>query len=263
MAFAVLTRDAADAQAYAGVLAPLGLDVVAMPVTKITAATDPDALTRALDTGAYEAIVVASPRAAHELAKAIATLGDRSSRRTRTTMPELPDVWAVGPATKRALDIAKLPAQQPGDVRDGAELAKKLVATRQVQGKRVLVPRAEDGRVEVLDILRAAGADVVDVIAYRTIPVAADDPALTEGGDLLVRGGAAVCALFAPSQVTALSSAIAARNHELAALVTRFCAIGETTAAALRGAGVREVAVAPAPTPEGMAQAVRSVYPSR
>jgi uroporphyrinogen-III synthase len=41
----------------------------------------------------------------------------------------------------------------------------------------------------------------------------------------------------------------------------RFCAIGETTAAALRAAGIAEVAVAQAPTPEGMANAVRSVYP--
>lgn len=263
MALAVLTRDAADAQGYASVLAPLGLDVVAMPVTKITAAADPEALGRALDDGAYEAIVVASPRAAHELARAVATLTDRSVRRARATMPELPDVWAVGPATKRALDIAKLPAQQPADVRDGAELAKKLVATREVRGKRVLVPRAEEGRVEALEILRAAGADVVDVIAYRTIAIAPDDPSLAEGAELLVRGGAAICALFAPSQVTALAAVLAAWEHELGAVVTQFCAIGETTAAALRAAGVREVATAPAPTPEGMAQAVRSVYPSR
>jgi uroporphyrinogen-III synthase len=111
--------------------------------------------------------------------------------------------------------------------------------------------------------LRAAGADVVDVVAYRTVPLAVDDPALAEGADVLVRGEAAICAVFAPSQVTALVAAIGARDHELAGLVTQFCAIGETTAAALRAAGVRKVAVAPAPSPEGMAAAVRSVYPPR
>jgi uroporphyrinogen III methyltransferase/synthase len=258
MAVAVLTRDPVDAQAYASTLAPLGLDVLAMPVTKTVSAADRDALTRALDTGEYAAIVVASPRAAHELSRAVVALAG-----VRTTLPFLPDVWAVGPATKRALDIARLPAHHPADVRDGAELARKLVATQSLAGKRVLVPRAEEGRVEALEILRAAGADVVDVIAYRTVAVAPDDPTLTEGADTLVRGGAAICALFAPSQVTALAAVMAARDHELAAVVTQFCAIGETTATALRVAGVRDVTVATAPSPEGMAHAVRSVYPSR
>jgi uroporphyrinogen-III synthase len=257
MPVAVLTREPSDVAAYASALAPLGLSVVAMPVTKTAPAEDPAALSRALDTGNYEAILVASPRAAHELAKAIAALSG-----VRTTMPDLPDVWAVGPATKRALDIAKLPAHQPSDVRDGGELAQRLVASRKLAGKRVLVPRAEDGRNEPLEILRAAGAEVVDVIAYRTIAVAPDDPLLAEGAQLLVTGGAAVCVLFAPSQVASLAAVLAAREHDLAGVVTQFCAIGETTAAALRSAGVKDVAVAPTPSPEGIAQAVRSVYPT-
>lgn len=256
MAVAVLTRDPVDAQAYASALAPLGLEVLAMPVTKTVSAEDRDALTRALDAGDYAAIVVTSPRGAHELARAVASVAS-----VRTTMPELPEVWAVGPATKRALDIAKLPAHHPPDVRDGAELATKLVAQRQLAGKRVLVPVAEEGRPEARQILRAAGAEVVDVVAYRTVAVPPDDPSLVDGADLLVRGGAAICAVFAPSQATALANVIAARDHEIGALVTKFCAIGATTAQALRAAGVAEVAVAPTPTPEGIAQAVRSVYP--
>src|SRR5262249_2600991 len=129
-----------------------------------------------------------------------------------------------------------------------------LIASRQLRGKRVLLPRAEDGRVEALDILRAAGVDVVDVIAYRTVP---DSSGAARGADLLRAGQAAICAVFAPSQVTALAGIVCA----IPALATRFCAIGETTAAALLTAGVASVAVAPTPTPEGIAQAVRSVYP--
>ena len=240
MAYAVLTRDPADAQAYAAALAPL--EIVAMPVTKTVAGDD--SLARALEQP-FDAILIASPRAAHELARAT---GDRS----------LPAVWAVGPATRRALEIAKLPAHHPPGVRDGAELARAFVASG-AHGKRVLVPRAEEGRTEPLDLLRAAGAEVVDVIAYRTVAVAADDPTLARGKQLLLAGEAPICAVFAPSQVAALAIAIG----PLSAIATRFCAIGETTAAALAAAGVAEVAVAPAPSPEGMAQAVRSVYPPR
>ncbi|MDB4955448.1 MAG: uroporphyrinogen-III C-methyltransferase / uroporphyrinogen-III synthase [Myxococcales bacterium] len=241
MAFAVLTRDPADAQAYVSVLAPLGLEVVAMPVTKTVPPADPDALTRALASGDFAAIVVASPRAAHELARAAKSI-------------ELPGVWAVGPATKRALDIAKITAQHPADARDGAELARRMVAAVDVRGKRVLVPRAEEGRVEALEILRLAGAIVVDVIAYRTVP---DDAGAARGAQLLRAGEAAICAVFAPSQVAALATIIGGLDR----IESRFCAIGETTATAVRAAGVRAVAVAAVPTPEGMAQAVRSVYP--
>ena len=175
MAVAVLTRDRADVSAYASALASLGLTVVPMPVTKTVGAADPGTLARALDTGEYAAIMVTSARAADELGRAASSLAT-----VRATMPDLPDVWAVGAATRVALEAARLPAHQPEGVRDGVELAHALVAAKQLRGKRVLVPRAEDGRTEPLEILRAAGADVVDVIAYRTVALPTDDVALSE-----------------------------------------------------------------------------------
>jgi uroporphyrinogen-III synthase len=244
VARAVLTRDPADAEAYAAALRPHGIEVVAMPVTKPAPAADPGALARAIAAGPFAAILVASPRAAHELGRAAGT-------------STLPEIWAVGPATKRALEIAKLAAHHPPNVRDGAELARALVASRALAGQRVLVPRAEEGRTEGLDVLRAAGADVVDVIAYRTIAVAADDAAVARGAELLRAGGAGACAVFAPSQVAALAAIVG----PLPTLATRFVAIGATTATALREVGVTEVAVAATPTPEGIARAVMSVYP--
>lgn len=241
MAFAVLTRDVADAQAYAAALAPL--EIVAMPVTRTVSGVNPSGLARALASG-VDMVVVASPRAAHEL---------------MTAYPgPLPPVWAVGPATKRALDIGNVRSHVMPGVTDGAGLAKAL-ARQGVQGNRVLVPRAEEGRLEPLEILRAAGAEVIDVVAYRKVCVSPDDPAIVRGKQLLETGQAAVCCVFAPSQVAALHQHMTG----LAQLQTRFCAIGETTAAQVREKGVAEVAVAPTPTPEGMAQAVRSVYPIR
>jgi len=244
MAYAVLTRDPVSAPAYAAELAPLGLEAVAMPVTKHAPPADPGALARALAAHDYPAIVIASPRAAQELARAAGT-------------HELPEVWTVGDATRRALSIAKIAARHPDGVRDAADLARALAAAHELRGRRVLVPRAEEGRTEGLDILRAAGAEVIDVVAYRTLPVPADDPGVARGAELLRAGQAAVCAVFAPSQVSALAAIVGG----LGALATRFAAIGETTAAAVRAAGVAQVAVAREPTPEGMAHAVGSVYP--
>jgi uroporphyrinogen-III synthase len=145
----------------------------------------------------------------------------------------------------------------PPGPRDGFELAQHLIATKQVRDKRILVPRAEEGRLDAIEMLRAAGAHVDDVVAYRTLAVAPDDANIAHGRELLANGGATVCCVFAPSQVTALTALLG----PLGDVKTRFCAIGETTGAALRSAGVQGVAVALSPTPEGMAQAVRSVYP--
>jgi uroporphyrinogen-III synthase len=129
--------------------------------------------------------------------------------------------------------------------------------TAPLAGKRVLVPRAEAGRDDAIEILRAAGVEVEAVTAYRTVPVAADDPAIARGRALLVAGEAAVCVVFAPSQVAALDALVGIRT-----LATRFAAIGETTALALREAGAEVIAVAASPTPEGIANAVAAVYPA-
>ncbi len=230
MAKAVLTRD--DVASYAPALASLGLETVAMPVTRTAPPADPDALVRALADD-YSAIVIASARAAAAVAAAGTPHGE---------------VWAVGPATLRALADAGIGATYPAGVHDGESLARAIVAARAISGKRVLVPRSQTGRPDAADLLRAAGADVVEVVAYRTIATPIDGNALRD---------AAVCVVFAPSQVAALASYV-----RLADANIPFVAIGETTAAALKATGVA-VAVADEPTPEGIARAVSAVYPSR
>jgi uroporphyrinogen-III synthase len=244
MPSAVLTRELDAHSGYIAALGALGLEVVAMPVTHTEPPHDPAALSRALEHGGHAAIVIASARAAAALAQARAHAGS------------LPEVWAVGPATQRALAAAGIAAQHPPGAIDGASLAQAMIASRELAGRRVLVPRAEDGRDDAIAVLRSAGIEVVDVIAYRTAPTAAGDPAIAEGLRLLTTGTAAACAVFAPSQVAALAAVIG----PLAELRVPFAAIGDTTGAVLREAGIANVAVAATPTPEGLANAVASVY---
>lgn len=246
MPYAVFTRALDAGSAYASALAPLGLEVIAMPVTRTEPPPDPGALARALEAGGHAAIVIASPRAAAALASA----------RGRAPLPE---IWAVGPATQRALAAAGIAAIHPEGVLDGAALARAMVAGRDLAGRRVLLPRAADGRDELAAILRAAGAEIDDVVAYRTVPASADDPPIARGRALLVTGAAAVCVVFAPSQVAALGALVG----PLGAICSRFVAIGDTTGDALRAAGVPAVEVAATPTPEGVANAVAAVYPPR
>jgi len=243
VAHAVITRDAETAALYIAALAALGLDGVAMPVTRSTPPRDPGELARAVAAGGYAAIVVASARGADALQAARGSAA-------------LPEVWAVGPATARALAAAGIPARVPPAARDAEAVARALLAERSLVGHRVLVPRAEDGRDEAIELLRGAGAVVDAIVAYRTEPVAADAPELARGLALLRAGEVAVCAVFAPSQVAALDALVGIR-----AITASFAAIGGTTARALRAAGATVIAVADAPTPERLAKAVSEVYP--
>lgn len=245
MAYAVLTRPADAAAPYGEALAALGLDVVAMPVTGTAPALDPGELARAVARGGHTAIVVASAHGAEALAAARGSAA-------------LPEVWAVGPATARALAAHGIAARVPPAARDAAQLAAALIADRPVAGERVLVPRAEHGRDEAIERLRDAGALVEPVVAYRTVAARADDPAIARGRALLLAGEVAVCAVFAPSQVAALDGLVG-----LTAIRAQFAAIGATTAQALRAAGAVVHAVAATPTPEGLAKAVSAVYPVR
>lgn len=267
----MLTR--VPVEAYAHALAPFGIEVVAMEVTRQRfTVEDLELLARAVEAGRYAATVVASRTAAQCLALATLDAAMAAARRGREgarCIEGLGEIWAVGAATAHALqhDTAVVTARiadQPGldrmpplvgrhpeGVHSAEQLAHAMLASRSFAGERVLVPRAADGRTAAIQILRAAGADVVEAVAYRTTPVELDDPRLAAGRGALTAGTAAACCVFAPSQVAALL----AITGPLAALRTTFFAIGETTATALREAGVTPV-VAAAPTPEGLAQAI-------
>ncbi|MFT3692630.1 MAG: uroporphyrinogen-III synthase [Kofleriaceae bacterium] len=247
---AVLTRD--DVDSYAAAFKPLHIDVIAMPVTQQLADLEQrEALARAVAAGPYHYTIVASRHAAIYLALALKKARRASSEDLAALEGRLGEIWAVGPATREALSLEGLTAQL-ANVHDGAALATELVASREVRDQSILVPRAEAGRTEAIEILRAAGAAITDVSTYRTHAIEATDPAVSAGRELLTGYGAAVCCVFAPSQVSALAAIVG----PLAEVPAQFCAIGETTAAALRDAGVT-CGVAATPTPAGLAEAVR------
>ena len=81
---------------------------------------------------------------------------------------------AVGPATADRLAEAGLKVDLiPAEYRAEA-LVEALSASGDVRGLRVLLPRADIGRELVADELRKRGAEVTDVVAYRTVTVEAE-----------------------------------------------------------------------------------------
>lgn len=242
-----VTRGAGGEDALAGRLEALGAEVLAFPAIAIgpPAAAELAALDAALrDLARFAWAAFASVNAVERTVERLDALG-----LGRAALADL-RLACVGPATAaRLAELVRQPDLMPSE-HTGAALAASLA--RHVAGRAVLVPRAAEGRPELVDGLLAAGAEVVAPVAYRT--VAAPPEVLAPLGDLLAAGRIDAVAFASPSAVRSVVGALGAR----AALLGRVLlgAIGPTTAAALAEAGLPAGVVPAAHTAEGLAEAL-------
>jgi uroporphyrinogen-III synthase len=114
-------------------------------------------------------------------------------------------------------------------------------------GERVLVVRPESDSAFPLAPLESARALIEAVAFYRTAPA----PEAAAIAADLVRGNYAAAVVTAPSALAALSAAALANAKRVA--------LGSTTAAALARAGVPAHAIAAAPTPAAVADALETL----
>ena len=216
-----VTRDEDTHGPLSCALRKRGLVPVHCPVIRHEPPEDAGALQRAArELESFDWLVVASQRAVEAVVKARAGLP--FPHRVRTA--------AAGAATAAALRAAG--ARDPVVAAEaGAEpLARRLREMPEWQGRRVLLPRAAEGSAVLAEALRAAGAHVVEVTAYRTLA----RPAL-EVARAWDSAAPDAVVLASPSAVHALAAGIGAKAlRELRAVV----AIGPTTAAALAAIGV-------------------------
>lgn len=190
----------------------------------------------------YDWLVVASARAVDALAAAGAPRTWPASLRTA----------AVGAATAKALSKlgAPAPLAGPGGAR---ELLDLLAGADHWAGRSVLLPRAEEGLPTLAEGLRALGARVDEVVAYRTLPV--PPAALLRAWHAAAPEAAIVTS---PSASSALLRALGPRSlRALRGIV----AIGPTTAAPLRAAGV-PVVLAPSANLSSVAEATSALWPA-
>lgn len=165
---------------------------------------------------------------------------------------------AVGPATAERLALGvRVPDLVPAEAR-GTALAEALAPL--VAGRAVLVPRAAEGRPELMEGLVRAGADVCAPVAYRTLPV--DKEAMQPLADALARAEVDAIAFASPSAVRSVVSALGADSPVILGPVV-LAAIGPTTSGALREAGLSP-AVEPATyTVPALATALAELFAQR
>jgi uroporphyrinogen-III synthase len=156
-------------------------------------------------------------------------------------------IAAVGEATAARLRERGLPVHlTPADAR-GEGLAAALLPHLK-PGARLLLPRGDLADKRLPDALRAAGCLVDTVIAYRTAPASAPDPALiatvAQGLDWVI--------LTSGSTVTGLLALLGGQ----APAGSKIAVIGPETAKAAQAAGLTVDLVSPAATVEALVAAM-------
>jgi uroporphyrinogen-III synthase len=160
----IVTRPAAQAADWVAALRALGCDAQALPLIDIAPPADPQPVIAAWQRLTAQALVmfVSANAVQHFFARAPAGLGWPASTRAAAT----------GPGTAAALRAAGVPeAAVVEPAADAASFDSEALwarlATEDWTGRSVLVVRGEDGRDWLADALRARGAAVEFVAAYR------------------------------------------------------------------------------------------------
>jgi len=121
-------------------------------------------------------------------------------------------------------------------------------------GRRVLWPRSDLARPELKDGLAAAGAIVLDPVAYRTVAASPEDVEWFPAA--LAHGGVDAVCFLSPSAASGLAAAL--RLSDLAGLRGRalVASLGPTTSEALTRLGAPPDVEASPATAERLAEAV-------
>jgi uroporphyrinogen-III synthase len=249
----IVTRPPAQAATWVAALREQGIDAVALPLIGIAPVDDPGPVRAAWAALPGTALVmfVSANAVAHFFA----------ARPPRALWPAGTLAGSTGPGTSAALRDAGIPlealVEPPADAPafDSEALWSQL-ASRDWARRRVLVVRGEDGRDWLAQTLRAQGAEVGFVAAYRRLPPAVD----AAGAALIAAARAAPAAhlwLFSSSEAVAQLQALAPGADWSAA---RAVASHPRIAATVRRAGFGAVQLLP-PRPDDVAAAVRAGWP--
>lgn len=234
----LLTRAADQAEGWRAALEAAGAVVREAPC--IRTRPDPDLAAALAGLAGQDWLLLTSPNGATAL---MAALGGR--------WPGGPRVAVVGPGTARAAAALGLPVDHVADRPDGLGLAASLAALG-VAGARILLPRGDLAAGDLPAALRAAGAAVTEVVAYRTEP----DPALAAALAAALADGVPDWVVLASGSAF---DALRATWPDLGG--TRIATIGPRTSAAVRAAGFEVAAEAAEPTAAGIVAAIEHPAP--
>jgi len=224
----VITRAAVQSEALAKELSARGAIPVVLPLVSFA---EPDGfaqLDRAItDIAQYDWLILTS-------AQAVRAVTQRSDNLEKP-LPSTGNlrVACVGPVTAEAARSANLAVEYVALTHNGVALANELGS--RLQGAKVLLPRSDRANPDLPLALQRYGAQVTEVIAYRTLR-----PGETDQGGLkkMVEGQADAILFFSPSAVQHFSDLAGGDRLHTIQDKLAITAVGLVTAKALREAGV-------------------------
>ena len=230
----VVTRPQEHAGPLVTALEQFGAEVWVVPLIAVAPLEDDGDLRRLVESGDHDWIVFTSANAVRAVGGALGRLNAR--------------VAAIGPATAGEVRGGGV---EPAFVPDRFAAAEIADGLEPLAGARVLLPQSEIAEPSFADGLRARGA-IVDVVdAYRTValePSAADLARLRRADAILLASGSAARSLAATGP----------RSES-----TLVVCIGPSTAEAARAAGLEVHLVAEDATGQGMIRALVAHYGKR
>jgi uroporphyrinogen III methyltransferase/synthase len=164
----VVTRSLEQAGELIEMLEERGAEAILAPSIRIAPPEDADALGRACEEAStFDWIIFTSGNGVeYFMERLLATSDVRELKGVR--------MCTIGPSTSSRLARYGIRVDlTPAEFRAEA-VVDALKATGDLKGKRFLLPRANIARDLLADALREAGAHVLDVAAYRTIPARID-----------------------------------------------------------------------------------------
>lgn len=250
----VVTRAAEQATELVERFERLGAEVVLLPTVALRDPEDWAPLDRELERlTEFDWLIFTSQNAVRYFSRRCRELGLSSS----SAQSSGPRVAAVGPATSEAAAREGLRVDYVAKRHSGESLAEELKAA--VAGCRVLLPRSDSARGDLPAALRAAGADVVEVIAYRTVE---PDELKSEALKRIMHGEADVVTFASPS---AFQNFADETGIEELGRMTSHCviaALGPVTAQAIRETGVPVGIEAKESTSAGLVEAIEKYFTS-
>jgi uroporphyrinogen-III synthase len=236
----LVTRATQQADDLVSALRGVGVDALLVPtiaVELVAGGGDLDTAARHLPY--YTWVVITSTNGARAILKA--------AERVFTPF-EASRFAAIGSATGRALEVDGVDVDFQPSQSTSATLAAELPVRPR---DRVLVIRGDLSGVELSATLRARGAEVDDVIAYRTKEAPDQSRALLRTA---VASGPIAAAVFTSGSTVRGLVALARQESIDVRSIPAVC-IGTDTSDSARAAGFRILAVASSPDPVGIARA--------
>jgi uroporphyrinogen-III synthase len=246
----VVTRAAEQSENLIRELRERGAQPVLLPLVAFEPPDDLAALDRAIASArSYDWLLLTSQNA-------LRALQERCAPGTKSLSKAMEGVRvaAVGPATAESARDVGLAVAYVAEKHQGVALAVELA--QELKGKKVLLPRSDRANAELINVLKGIGAQVTEVVAYKT--VRPTDQRLQKCEPILDAADAVL--FFSPSAVHHLQDIVGSEKFRSLSGRVAFAAIGPVTGEALRQAQVTQFVLAQDSTVAAILNAVTNFF---